>query len=441
MSECPSSDVAEKALLYFERIMSVQINEIRMKDRLVDMDIKPQEIRVAVLSGGSSGERDVSIESGKGVAAALREAGFCVDTLDPSSKEDLIKLIQEAYDVCFLALHGKGGEDGTIQGFLETIGLPYTGPGVWSSATAIDKIKSKSFYRAFGVNTPRSLVLESANVPVGDVVDSVGVHCVVKAATEGSALGESFYRAFGVNTPRSLVLESANVPVGDVVDSVGVHCVVKAATEGSALGVYICHAEDEIAEAMAKVFQVDSAAFVEEYISGDEFTVAVLDNGEPKALPVIKIVPSHEFYDYESKYAAGGSQHIEYISGDEFTVAVLDNGEPKALPVIKIVPSHEFYDYESKYAAGGSQHICPAPLSKEDFEKAQELAVKAHRALECTGVSRTDLIQDENGEFWVLETNTLPGMTATSLLPDAARAAGMDFPTLCKNMVAAALAD
>lgn len=347
MSECPSSDVAEKALLYFERIMSVQINEIRMKDRLVDMDIKPQEIRVAVLSGGSSGERDVSIESGKGVAAALWEAGFCVDTLDPSSKEDLIKLIQEAYDVCFLALHGKGGEDGTIQGFLETIGLPYTGPGVWSSATAIDKIKSKSFYRAFGVNTPRSLVLESANVPVGDVVDSVGVHCVVKAATEGSALG-----------------------------------------------VYICHAEDEIAEAMAKVFQVDSAAFVE-----------------------------------------------EYISGDEFTVAVLDNGEPKALPVIKIVPSHEFYDYESKYAAGGSQHICPAPLSKEDFEKAQELAVKAHRALECTGVSRTDLIQDENGEFWVLETNTLPGMTATSLLPDAARAAGMDFPTLCKNMVAAALAD
>lgn len=347
MSECPSSDVAEKALLYFERIINVQINELRMKDRLVDMDIKPQEIRVAVLSGGSSGERAVSIESGKGVAAALREAGFCVDTLDPSSKEDLIKLIQEAYDVCFLALHGKGGEDGTIQGFLETIGLPYTGPGVWSSATAIDKIKSKSFYRAFGVNTPRSLVLESANVPVGDVVDSVGIHCVVKAATEGSALG-----------------------------------------------VYICHTEDEIVEAMAKVFQVDSAAFVE-----------------------------------------------EYISGDEFTVAVLDDGEPKALPVIKIVPSHEFYDYESKYAAGGSQHICPAPLPKEDFEKAQELAVKAHRALECTGVSRTDLIQDENGEFWVLETNTLPGMTATSLLPDAARAAGMDFPTLCKNMVAAALAD
>lgn len=306
---------------------------------------KPQDINVALLAGGHSGEREVSLASGKSVAEALQTAGFKVTSLDPSIKKDLITLVEQPFDVAFLALHGKGGEDGTIQGFLETVGIPYTGSGVWSSATAVNKITSKLFYRSAGIPTPQSLVIKSADMDVAEIIDAVGEHCVVKAATEGSALG-----------------------------------------------VYICQGKEEIAEALRKVFTVDSSAFVETFVAGGEFTVGVL--------------------------------------GDD---------DPQALPVIKIVPSHDFYDYESKYAAGGSQHICPAPLSDEDTKTAQELALAAHKVLQCVGVSRTDLLQDAEGKFWVLETNTLPGMTSTSLLPDAARVVGVSFPELCSKMIFDAL--
>lgn len=306
---------------------------------------KPQEIKVALLCGGISGERAVSLVSGKSVEEALNEAGFNVVMLDPAKKEDLRVLVEESFDVAFLALHGKGGEDGTIQGFLETIGLPYTGSGIWSSATAVNKITSKFFYREAGIPTPQSMIIDSADVEVQQIIDCVGSHCVVKAATEGSALG-----------------------------------------------VYLCNGEEEIAAAVQKVFTVDSSAFVE-----------------------------------------------AFVDGEEFTVGVLGNDDPKALPVIKIIPSHEFYDYESKYAAGGSQHLCPAPLSDEDTAYAQDLALRAHKVLGCRGVSRTDLMQDKEGQFWVLETNTLPGMTPTSLLPDAARVTGMDFCQLCTQMVYDAL--
>lgn len=306
---------------------------------------KPQEIKVALLCGGISGERAVSLVSGKSVEEALTEAGFNVVMLDPAKKEDLRVLVEESFDVAFLALHGKGGEDGTIQGFLETIGLPYTGSGIWPSATAVNKITSKFFYREAGIPTPQSMIIDSADVEVQQIIDCVGSHCVVKAATEGSALG-----------------------------------------------VYLCNGEEEIAAAVQKVFTVDSSAFVE-----------------------------------------------AFVDGEEFTVGVLGNDDPKALPVIKIIPSHEFYDYESKYAAGGSQHLCPAPLSDEDTAYAQDLALRAHKVLGCRGVSRTDLMQDKEGQFWVLETNTLPGMTPTSLLPDAARVTGMDFCQLCTQMVYDAL--
>lgn len=307
--------------------------------------LNPKEIRVALLAGGKSGERSISLASGEGAKQALIEAGFPVTVFDPANKEDLAALVQGNFDVAFLALHGKFGEDGTIQGFLETIGLPYIGPGVWSSATAIDKPKAKRCYQRDGIPTPRSMMLDSGNIDIERIVEEVGSHCVVKAATEGSALG-----------------------------------------------VYLCEGEEEIASAVEKVFTVDSCAFVE-----------------------------------------------SFVQGDEFTVAVLGNDDPFALPVIKIVPSHEFYDFESKYAAGGSQHICPAPLSEEDTKRAMELAVAAHKTLECRGVSRSDLIRDARGDFWVLETNTIPGMTATSLLPDAARAAGMSFAELCTKLIAYAL--
>lgn len=316
-----------------------------MKAGTMSCSFDPKEIRVALLAGGKSGERSISLASGEGAKQALLEAGFQVTVFDPANKDDLVALVQGEFDVAFLALHGKFGEDGTIQGFLETIGLPYIGPGIWSSATAIDKPKAKRCYDRAGIPTPRSMMLDAEHIDVPAIVEEVGSHCVVKAATEGSALG-----------------------------------------------VYLCEGEQEIADAIEKVFTVDSHAFVE-----------------------------------------------SFVSGEEFTVAVLGNDDPFALPVIKIVPSHEFYDFESKYAQGGSQHICPAPLSEEDTKRAMDLAVAAHKTLECRGVSRSDLIQDTHGDFWVLETNTIPGMTATSLLPDAARAAGISFSELCVKLISYAL--
>lgn len=309
--------------------------------------LDPQMYHVALLAGGTSGEREISLASGKGAGEALRQAGFTVTELDPACKDDLKRLLDEEFDVAFLCLHGKGGEDGVLQGFLETVGIPYTGPGVWSSATAMNKALSKVFYREEGIPTaPFALVRK----------------------------GESFDIA----------------QLGELADGM---CVVKPATEGSALGIYIVEGPDAIQEALSKVFEIDDQALIEKFISGTEVTVAVLGN--------------------ENAFA---------------------------LPVIKIVPKGEFYDFDSKYAPGGSQHLCPAPLDEDLSETLQSYAVKAHRALRCAGVSRSDFIVDESNTPWILETNTIPGMTATSLLPDAARAAGIEFPELCTRLIACALA-
>lgn len=311
------------------------------------MTIIPQDTHVALLCGGKSGEREISLSSGKGVQTALLEAGFQVSVLDPANKKDLVRLIEEKFDVAFIALHGKFGEDGTIQGFLETIGLPYTGSGVWSSATALDKARAKVLYDRFNIRTPKSFEF---------------------TADDG-------------------------LTAADIVDQLGSDCVIKATTEGSALGVYICHTVDEVESAIKAVFEIDSHALAE-----------------------------------------------TFISGNEYTIAVLGNERARALPVIQIVPINEFYDFESKYAVGGSEHICPAPLTPEQTAQAQGLALAAHQALDCKGVSRTDLIMDDQGLFWVLETNTIPGMTATSLLPDAARADGISFSEVCTMMIENALA-
>lgn len=308
----------------------------------------PQETSVALLAGGKSGEREISLVSGKAVYEALVEAGFNVTQIDPASKDDLVKLIQGDYDVAFLALHGKFGEDGTIQGMLEILDLPYTGPNVWSSSTAIDKAKTKVVYERVGVPTPKSILLE----------------------------------------------HSGEMTAEQVVQEFGTKCVIKAATEGSALGVYLCDGLDQIEDALEKVFEIDNKVLVETLVQGDEYTVGVL-----------------------------GTQ------------------EPQALPVIQIIPINEFYDFESKYAEGGSKHVCPAPLPDSLTQKAQEIALLAHQGLECEGVSRTDLLLDDQGNFWALETNTIPGMTATSLLPDAAKSIGMDFTQLCIYLIEDALAN
>lgn len=307
---------------------------------------KPEELRVALLAGGASDEREISLASGRGAGEALRTAGFSVTEFDPANKKDLQALIEGNYDVAFLCMHGKMGEDGTLQGFLEMLGLPYTGSGVWSSALAMDKVKSKLFYERAGIQTPRSVTLK---------------------------------------TPTDMTAEEIVATVGDA-------CVVKPATEGSALGVYIVNGVDEVDAAVKKAFELDTSVLVE-----------------------------------------------TFVKGTELTIAVIGNEELEALPVIEIVPRNEFYDFESKYAPGGSQHVCPAPLDEDATERVQDMAKAAHRALECSGVSRSDFIMDESGAFWILETNTLPGMTETSLLPDAGRAAGIEFPELCTRLVEYAL--
>lgn len=307
----------------------------------------PATCRVALLSGGTSGEREISIASGDGAEAALKEAGFPVDRFDPANKDDLKALIDGDYDVAFLCLHGRHGEDGVIQGFLETIGLPYTGPGVWSSAIAINKARSKDFYRLAGVPTAPSVTLHA---------------------------GESY-------------------TVSDIIAQVGEHVVVKPASEGSSIGVSIVEGADAIEQAIDEAFSHDTEVVVEKFISGREFTVAVIGNDKPRALPIIEI----------------------------------------------IAQKGEFYDFESKYAAGGSKHICPAELQEEEAATIQREAIGAHKALSCEGVSRTDFILDAEGKPWALETNTIPGMTSTSLLPDAARAAGIPFPQLCTTLVQYAL--
>ena len=310
----------------------------------------PKDYAVAVLYGGTSGEREVSLNSGKCCGRALEEKGFSVTLLDPASRDDLKRLIDETFDVAFLALHGKGGEDGTLQGFLETLGIPYTGSGILANAIAINKGKSKELYESAGLRV-------AASVLVG----------------------------------RNDVLDDADRQ--EIVDTCGIPCVVKPSTEGSSLGMTIVRDAADLQAALDTALAVDDEAMVEQFIDGIELTVGVMGSDDPTAFPVIQI-----------------------LSNDD-----------------------EFYNYHAKYAAGGSTHICPAPISEEATEQAQGMAVAAHAVLGCKGISRTDIMLDKEGRCWVLETNTLPGMTDTSLIPDAARAGGMSFGDVCEKLIEMAL--
>lgn len=310
------------------------------------MNIDPSNFKVALLAGGSSGEREISLASGKGAQEALEQAGFDVTWIDPAEKSHLQKLIEGEFDVAFLCMHGKMGEDGTVQGFLEMFGIPYTCSHVQASALAMDKARSKVMYKHVGIPTP-----ESVNLVEGDSYD-----------------------------------------IDQLVQMLGLPCVVKPVTEGSALGVKIVDSKEDLEAAIVSVFEIDDRIILE-----------------------------------------------QFVEGTEITVAILGNRETRPLPIIQIVPEGEFYDFESKYAPGGSKHICPAPFDDELTEKIQTYATKAHLALGCSGVSRSDFIVDSDGEAWILETNTIPGMTATSLLPDAARAGGVSFPELCKELIRYAL--
>lgn len=306
------------------------------------MAISPQQMKVAVLMGGKSAEREVSLTTGAQVSDALRTAGFEVAEIDSGAEGFVSTLADSDADVAFICLHGRFGEDGTVQGLCELIGLPYVGSGVLASALAMDKVMSKHIFAHSGLTTPPYLVLRR-----GEPVD---IEAIV------TALGEK--------------------------------TVVKPANEGSAIGVTIAHTPGELPRAIEEAFRHDSSVLVE-----------------------------------------------QFVSGVEVTVGVLGNEEVRPLPTLEIVPEHEFYDYESKYQPGMSTHIIPARVSEEARRECQWLSLEAHRVLGCRGMSRADTIVTEDGRVYLLEVNTIPGMTPTSLLPDAARAAGIEFPRLCEMLV------
>jgi D-alanine-D-alanine ligase len=301
---------------------------------------------VAVLFGGKSAERAVSLNTGAQVVQALQGLGFDVSPIDTGDGEFITQLVSAGADVAFICLHGRFGEDGTVQGLCELLELPYVGSGVLASALALEKVKSKQFFSLAGLPTPEYEVVRRG-------------------------------RAYDVD---------------HLVSNLGEKTVVKPANEGSSVGMTIVHRADELEAAIEKAFEYDRDVLIE-----------------------------------------------RFVEGTEVTVAVIGNDDVVALPTLEIVPEHEFYDYDSKYVPGMSSHIIPARVSEEARSECQRLAVAAHQTLGCRGMSRADTIVEADGTVWLLEVNTIPGMTSTSLVPDAARAAGIEFPQLCRMLVEFAL--
>ncbi|MFX4260696.1 D-alanine--D-alanine ligase [Pelotomaculum propionicicum] len=307
--------------------------------------------KIGVLMGGRSSERDVSLRTGDAIFSALQVKGYPAVKIDVGF--DVVEKIKAAgIDLAFLALHGRYGEDGTIQGMLEMLDIPYTGSGVLASALAMDKTATKKMLLFEGLPTPRFKTISKS-----------------EASAEG--LG--------------------NI-CGQLVREMGLPLVIKAPTQGSTIGISFVRQEDELAAAFELAFKYDPAALVEQFIEGVELTASVLGNDNPAALPLIEIV------------SATG-----------------------------------VYDYDAKYTAGMSDHIIPPRISGERQNMIKDLAVSAYKAIGCRGLARVDFILDRVGSPYILEINTIPGMTATSLFPDAARAAGIEFPDLIETLVRLAL--
>jgi D-alanine-D-alanine ligase len=305
------------------------------------------KLRVALLSGGRSAEREVSINSANQVYQALDKEKYDIRRYDP--RDDLAKLVTDAreIDVALIILHGRLGEDGTIQGMLELLDIPYHGSGVLGSALGMNKIIAKRLYEHAGLPVARWLILQ------GDEPD-----------------------------PVSLVEKTFGLPA-----------VVKPEQEGSTIGITIVRKPEDLGPALELARRYDRLVLVEEYLTGVEITGAVLGNRTPQALPLVEIIP-----------------------GDKYG----------------------FFTYEAKYTPGATREICPARLSDALTRKAQDYAVRAHKALKCRGYSRTDMIACDD-EVYILETNTIPGMTATSLFPQAAAAAGISFAKLLDRLIELAL--
>lgn len=309
--------------------------------------MQPKKMTVALLSGGKSAEREISLKSGEQVYQVLDKTRYDVFRYDPATELPDLARDAKKIDVALIILHGRLGEDGTIQGMLESLGIPYQGSGVLGSAIAMNKILSKQLFTQAGIPTPPYLVADRRS-PVGadEVVARLGFPVVIKPEHEGSSIGLTIVREAGLLTG-----------------------------------------------AFDKAWQFDRRCLIEKYIPGVEITGSVLGNDELQALPLIEIVPGEAF---------------------------------------------EYFDYTAKYTPGASSEICPARISPELTARGQDLSKRAHSALLCRGYSRTDMILSGN-DMWVLETNTIPGMTQTSLFPQAAAKAGIGFPELMDRLIELAM--
>ncbi len=303
--------------------------------------------KVAVLMGGASAEREVSLMSGAGVLDALRGAGVDAHAFDPSQTQ-LCELRRAGFARCFIALHGRHGEDGTVQGALELLGIPYTGPGVMASSMAMDKTMTKRLWRAEGLPTPDWRLVASAE-EAAKALAVLGAPMIIKPAREGSTLG-----------------------LTKVTDAA------------------------QCAQAYALASHFDPEVLCEQFVEGDETTCAIL--------------------------GAGAQAH--------------------ALPLIRIVAPQGNYDYQNKYFNDDTQYHCPSGLADSEEATLQQLAVQAYRTLACRGWARADImIRASDRKPFLLEINTSPGMTSHSLVPMAARAAGISYGELCLRLLASASLD
>ena len=281
--------------------------------------------------GGVSSEREISLRSGRAVLEALRRKG--VDAIPLEVGEDLVQRVLEAkIDVAFVILHGRLGEDGTVQGLLELLGIPYTGSGVLASALAMNKVKAKMIFKASSIPTPDFVPLEGA--------------------------------------------KAAPFPLP---------WVVKPASEGSTIGVTVVEREEDLGKAVELARRYDQEVFIERFIPGKELTVAVVDG--------------------------------------------------KAFEVVEVAPKTGIYDYRAKYTPGMTDYLIPATVPEQKREEAKALALRAYEVLGCWGCARVDMRMEEGGRIWVLEVNTIPGMTETSLVPKAAAYEGVSFDDLVLQML------
>jgi len=293
--------------------------------------------KVAVLMGGKSAEREISLMSGNGVLKALRSKGVDAHAFDPAER-DLFELRRERYARCFIALHGRGGEDGTVQGALEVLGIPYTGSGVMGSAIAMDKWRSKMVWLAGSLPTPRFRILNEKD-DWDAVARELGLPLIVKPANEGSTLG------------LTKVIEAGQLPVAYTLAARTYHDV----------------------------------ALAEQFVDGPEYTASIVADAP--------------------------------------------------LPLIRIEAPQGNYDYQNKYFTDATQYHCPCGLPAAREKALQELSLRAFRLLGCAGWGRVDLMLDAQGEPWLLEVNTSPGMTGHSLVPMAAKAVGISYEDLCVRIL------